>query len=92
MDMDKSTRNIEDVVDELPMRHILCDSCQHHEQDLDGGWYCGVPNSSIAYRCAMADPRNDLPLTALNHRTGSSEPLCLGYFAKQNAMPHLKHY
>lgn len=74
------------------MNPILCDSCKNHINDGDDGWYCGVPNSSIAYRCAMSDPRNDLPLVALNHRTGRSEPLCLGFFARPNALPHLKHY
>ena len=63
---------------------VLCNSCRHdHEEG------CEVPNSSVSYRCAISDPRNQVPLTAHNHRTGSIDPTCLGYIPNDKAPPHL---
>lgn len=66
------------------MREVLCTTCRHEHEDG-----CEVPDSSVAYRCAMSDPRSEVPRTALNHRTGGLDPVCLGYIPTLNAPPHL---
>ena len=66
------------------MNKILCTTCRHDHEDG-----CEVPDSSVAYRCAISDPRNEVFWTALNHRTGSIDPVCLGYLPTLAAPPHL---